>query len=222
MAEVYGKDNYLMTDDDCYDIELLDMDNKEPKTTVAYIMGDYYYLYRGEKSQYEFDRTPGMKPGIYKLTDKNNEIYRVDPITEDEKKRYRYDDKIGSVQPNNIVGAINANKSIIVQLPEYNKISFANIGKEDDLFKRLIKTAFNKKGIGVDDCESGFADKNARFNFKQAVTGPNRLSIMYFDRGCEALGIGYEIRLYDRDPSNPIGAPLTEPIVMGTEDTFNL
>lgn len=222
MAEIYGKDNYLMTDDDCYDIQLLNMADRDPQSTVAYLMGDYYYLYRGEKTQYELDRSPGLKPGIYKIVDKNNEIYRVDPITDEEKVKYRFEDKIGSVKPNNIVDAINKDKSIIVQLPEYNKISFSNISKDDDLFKRLIKTAFNKKGIGVDDCESGFADKNARFNFKQAVTGSNRLSIMYFDRGCEALGIGYRIELYDKNPNNPVGAPLTEPIVMGTDDSFDL
>lgn len=221
MYEVYGRDSYLITDDECYEIGILDMENTNPSKTTAYLHDDFYYVYRGEMTKYELERTPGLKPGIYKITDTNT-MMRVDPSTADEMNKYTYKDKIGSVKVNDIVSKVNANKEILIHVPEYTKVSFQNIDKNDDLLKRIIKTAFNRKGIGVDDCESGFADKNARFNFKQAVNGPNRLSIMYFERGCEALNLGYEIRLFEKNPSSTVGAPLTEPIEMSTEDTYDL
>lgn len=64
--------------------------------------------------------------------------------------------------------------------------------------------------------------KNALFNFKQVIRGENKLSILIFDRGMEALNLKYKIIIEEKDDINVVGTKLTEPIVVSSEDTYDL
>ena len=84
-----------------------------------------------------------------------------------------------------------------------------------------MKQAIINKGIDIDRFKYRFVDKNALFNFKQVLKGDNRLSMLLFDRGAEAFNLKYTIVL-EEDLGDPIGIPLSEPIVVSSNDTHEL
>ena len=188
--------------------------NIEPD--VAYLIGDYYYLYRGKLADVKVFENP--VPGIY-LTDDNTYLI-CQPETEEEKKEYRYSDKITTYDADEIRNAILNHDVIIVNIPD---VVHSNIPPEDisdDLLKRAIKRVLLKKGIDLDQCRARFASKNMLFNFKSVLRGDNRLSMLLFERGTEALNLKYTIILEEAG-GEIIGKPLTEPISISSEDVYD-
>ena len=106
-------------------------------------------------------------------------------------------------------------------MPESSKAFCPEITENDDILKRLMKQAIINKGIDIDRFKYRFVDKNALFNFKQVLKGDNRLSMLLFDRGVEAFNLKYTIILQE-DSGDPIGIPLSQPIVISSNDTHEL
>lgn len=220
--EVYGPNNYLLTNEDVYEIELYDptMKQTDYNKETAYLYGDFYYLYRGEFTQYELDRMPGMKPGIYWNTT-TNEPLMVSP-TQIEEDEYTFSDKIGSTDAEKVIDNINQRNIILLDLPE-NKKSGGDmlIMPNDDILKRLLKKAFNMKGVTIDQCQNGFPNRNAKTNFKAALSKDTPLSFNYFNRGVDALGLKFTIILEDNNDYS-IGIRLESPLTASSEDTYDL
>lgn len=218
--QIYTKDALLVTDDEIFGIRLYDESAKDFEKGVAYLRGDYYYVYRGEMDQNNSgDLYP--EPGIYKDT-LTNAIFRVDPYTPDDKKKYSLDGKISTIDPQKIIDAVNNKEEILIAIPESSKIFLPTLNNGDDILKRLIKKALIEKGIDIDQYKHRFVDKNALFNFKQVVKGDNKLSMLLFDRGCEALNLKYRIVIEECDSENYVGAALTGPIQASSEETYNI
>ena len=143
------------------------------------------------------------------------------PTTDEEKKQYTYSDKICSTTASEIIDKINKKEVEVFVMPESSKAFCPEISENDDILKRLMKQAIINKGIDIDRFKYRFVDKNALFNFKQVLKGDNRLSMLLFDRGAEAFNLKYTIVL-EEDLGDPIGIPLSEPIVVSSNDTHEL
>ena len=179
---------------------LFNKDIKEWDPMVAYLDGDYYYLFKGkvpENGNIE-------EPGIY-IDRQTNEPLLAVPSTDEEKKKYSYNDKICSTSANEIIDKINRKEVEVFIMPESSKAYCPEITEDDDILKRLTRSV----------------DKNALFNFKQVLKGTNRLSMLLFDRGIEAFNLKYTI-IVTEGPGSPIAAPLAEPLIVSSEDTHEL
>ena len=66
-----------------------------------------------------------------------------------------------------------------------------------------------------------FASKNMLFNTKQVLRGPNRLSMLLFDRCTEALNLKYTI-IIEEGGGEIIGHPLEEPIIISSQDYIDM
>lgn len=191
---------------------------KEFDPMIAYLDGDYYYLYRGKLPvAVSGDH---LEPGIY--FDKQSDKYVLAvPSTEEEKKQYTYNDKICSTTASDIIDKINKKEVQVFVMPDSSKSFCPEISENDDILKRLMKKAIIDKGIDIDRFKYRFVDKNALFNFKQVLKGDNRLSMLLFDRGVEAFNLKYTIVL-EENTGDPIGIPLDKPIVVSSNDTHEL
>lgn len=195
---------------------LFNKDIKEWDPMVAYLDGDYYYLFKGkvpENGNIE-------EPGIY-IDRQTNEPLLAVPTTDEEKKKYSYNDKICSTSANEIIDKINRKEVEVFIMPESSKAYCPEITEDDDILKRLMKKIIIDKGIDIDRFKTRFVDKNALFNFKQVLKGTNRLSMLLFDRGIEAFNLKYTI-IVSEGPGSPIAAPLAEPLIVSSEDTHEL
>lgn len=195
---------------------LFNKDIKEWDPMVAYLDGDYYYLFKGkvpENGNIE-------EPGIY-IDRQTNEPLLAVPSTDEEKKKYSYNDKICSTSANEIIDKINRKEVEVFIMPESSKAYCPEITEDDDILKRLMKKIIIDKGVDIDRFKTRFVDKNALFNFKQVLKGTNRLSMLLFDRGIEAFNLKYTI-IVSEGPGSPIAAPLAEPLIVSSEDTHEL
>jgi len=212
---IYTSDMVVITDDELYQVDLLNMDNKEFKKGVAYIYGDYFYTYKGE-AKYDIGIA---EPGIYK---KNGKYILVEVTTEDDKEKYRVTDKISNTNTTNIIEMLRTNDDMLVVLPESNKIFLPELSHNDDILKRGIKQALIQKNIDIDQYKHRFTDKNALFNFKQVIKGDGKLSMLLFERGCNALNLKYTIIVEEMDPELSIGKRLEKGIIVSSEDTYDI
>lgn len=195
---------------------LFNKDIKEWDPMVAYLDGDYYYIFKGkvpENGKIE-------EPGIY-IDRQTNEPLLAVPSTDEEKKKYSYNDKICSTSANEIIDKINRKEVEVFIMPESSKAFCPEITEDDDILKRLMKKIIIDKGIDIDRFKTRFVDKNALFNFKQVLKGNNRLSMLLFDRGIEAFNLKYTI-IVSEGPGSPISIPLAEPLIVSSEDTHEL
>jgi hypothetical protein len=217
---VYSKDSLLVTDDEILSIQLYDEDLTDFKKGVAYLKEEYYYIYRGEKEKDSAEDLYPM-PGIYK-DPKDDTIYRIDPYTPDDKRKYSMDGKISSIDAEKIIEMVNNKEEILITIPESSKNFMPTINKDDDILKRLIKSALMQKGIDIDNYKNRFVDKNSLFNFKSNLRSGNRLSMLLFDRGVEALNLRYTITIEDKDSDNVVGTALNARIIASSEDNYDI
>lgn len=219
--KVYSTDTLLVTDNEIFNIKIYNPEATDFEKQVAYLEGDYYYLYRGELSQKDAKKEPDILPGIY--TDPNTKKnFIVEPFTDNDKAKYSYSDKLNSIDPNRIIEMINTKEKVLVTIPESSKLFLPSLNNNDDILKRLVKTALIKKNIDIDQYRHRFVDKNALFNFKQVVKGQNKLSMLLFDRGCEALNLKYTIIIEEANPDDVIGNPLDDKLIASSTDTYEL
>lgn len=219
---VCGPNSFILTDDNVYEIDLYreDMKLEDFSTDVAYLYGELFYLYNGEITNAELNNSDDLKPGIYWNINENEPVM-LHPH-ESEREKYTAEDKIGEINSKKIIDEINEHPEILVELPDKVKSqsNSLQIRDNDDILKRLIKMAFNLKGLTIEDCSEGFPEKNMRFNYKAAITKDGgELSIKYFNRGIDALKLKYTIIIEEENPNDPMGLKLDEPIIMSSTDT---
>lgn len=231
-----SKDSVIITDTNIYQIELFDnvidsifqdvvdtnLDTTKDKfeKDIAYINGDYFYIYRGETRSSKKD----LKPGIYKKKQSGSkaEYFFVDPRTDEEKKEYNVVDHVHSLHPTSIIDTANTKEEILIAIPESSKVFTPTLSPTDDILKRVAKMALIAKEVDLDRHKERFKDKNALFNLKQVFRGENRVSVLIFDRFCEALNLAYKVIIYEKDDNFAIGKRLEEPIVVSSEDTYDI
>lgn len=209
-----SKDSFLVLRDEVYFVDLFDETKKEFDKDIAYVDGDYFYIYRGRKSKYDM-----IKPGIYIDSD-TNQVVKVEPATEEERNYYSTEGKVVSHDPEEAARIINSNEDIFVPVSENCKIFNPAITPKDDFLKRILKLLFAQKEIDIDNCKDRFPDKNARFNFKQVMKGDASVTMKIFQRACDVVNVEYMIVIKERDGSYTIGKPLAKPLSISSEDTF--
>ncbi len=215
---IYSDDILLDDGKNMRHVRLYDPECKEFDPMVAYLKGDYFYVYRGSLQN---KKSIPDKPGIY-LDESTGNYILFDPSTKEEKAEYSYADKISSSTASEIVDKINRKEVEVFVLPEASKAFCPQITERDDILKRLMKQAIVSKGIDLERFKYRFVDKNALFNFKQVLKGDNRLSMLLFDRGVEAFNLRYTIIVEEAKTGDTIGLPLGEPIIVSSDDTFDL
>lgn len=245
-GEIYGKDTMLVTEDFAYPLQLMpnifenfftddflttdapkEFKLPEFKENVAYLQGDYFYLYRGKISK----KSEATKPGIYLLSEKEysgggkkQEFIIIDPKSEEEQIKYSYEGRIQNLDPDAIVEQLKGTKQILkLSVPGSSKIFVPEVSLDDDLLKRAIKEILIQKNVDIDQYRDRFKDKNALFNFKQVLKKDGaKLSMLLFERGCEALNLKYAIVIEEADPDVVLGVPLRNPIRIASDDTYEL
>jgi len=219
----FSKESIIYTDTEVYKIELLGdvsllPDDYEFKDDVAYIDNGYYYLYRG---QYKGTNKDKLKAGIYKNTaGADVPFFLVEPRTDSEKETYDVTTHVASLNPVSIIDTTNTKEEILIAIPESTKIFQPTLNPSDDILKRIAKMALIQKNVDLDRYKDRFKDKNALFNFKQVIRGDNKLSILIFDRGMEALNLEYTITIREKDDKNYVGTKLSAPICVSSDDTY--
>lgn len=222
--DVYDENSLLLTDDAIYKVQLFNPEAEKYEENVAYLEGEYYFIYRGDMDFEQMDKHPyEAKPGIYTDINKKLPPRLVYPRDEMEDEIYLIGDKIKQINAVSILENLKSKKETIPSLPENTKMYIPTIKTSDDILKRLLKQAMRDKYVDIDQCKSRFVDKNALFNFKQAIKKDDtKVSMLLFDRGCEALNLVYTITLEEVDPDNAIGTPLKGPIICKSSDSYDL
>lgn len=211
-----------ITDDAIYQkIKLLpdDLDTTDEQIAegVAYLHGDYYYLFRGIGNS---ENLFGKKPGIYKNKHGIPKYFIVDPVTDEEKEEYAIITHISSLHPTSIIDSANTKEELLVAIPESTKIFQPQITENDDILKLIAKKALLAKNVDLDRYRDRFSNKNELFNLKQVIRGDNKVSMRIFTRVVEALNLQFEIILTERTKDDVVGDPLKEPIKVSSEETF--
>jgi len=221
-AHVYAGDKLLVTSNEVFTIQPYNETDKDFYKGVAYLDGPYYYIYRGEIDLSKTNMNKVITPGIY-IDSITKKSFLVEPLSEEDKEEYTYSNKISSYDPQKLVDAINMKEKIFVPIGESSNIFMPEISKEDDILKRLTKMAIIRKSVDLDSYKHRFLDKNALFNYKSVLKNENsKLSILLFDRGIEAMNLKYTIILEEKDPSVIVGNALKEPIIVSSEDTYEI
>lgn len=212
----------VVTNDDVLKPAILNSHNINDGTTyeagIAYIAMPYYYIFRGTTMTVEYSQ--GL-PGIYLDPTDHYVWIPVTPNNEDD--QWKVADKFATVDEQKIIHMLIAANDINLNIPDSGRVFRPEELAEDDMLKRIIKRALKAKKVDIDAYRTRFSDKNALFNFKQVVKNPNsRLSMLLFERGCSALNLKYTITIEEVDPESPIGVKLDRPIVICSEDTFQV
>lgn len=209
----------IVTDEDALVIAKLNTQNVNDGTCyqkgVAYVDYPYYYIYRGTTATVEFEK---KLPGIYLTPDDHYIWIPVTPGNED--AEWIVDDKFATANAREIIDILIDRNDIELNVPESGRAFRPEERPEDDILKRAIKRALIAKQVDIDNYKTRFADKNALFNFKQVIKGDGRLSMLLFERGCNALNLKYTITIEDVDPRTALGTPLQKAVVISSEDTY--
>lgn len=209
----------IVTDEDALVVAKLNTKNINDGTCyqkgVAYIDYPYYYIYRGTTATPEYQQ---KLPGIYLTPDDHYIWITVTPGNQD--KEWIVDDKFATADERKIIDILIDRNDIELNVPESGRAFRPDERPEDDILKRAIKRALSIKQVDIDQYKARFADKNALFNFKQVIKGDGRLSMLLFERGCNALNLKYTITIEDIDARTALGTPLDKPIVISSEDTY--
>ena len=185
--------------------------------SIAYLEGDFYYFYRGKLSDIKgFNK---VIPGVY-YDDENCKYVVCHPETPEEIEEYRYADKITRQDADEIRNAVLNHEVVIFNTPDASHSSIPPETLDDDILKKLIKRAITKKGVDLDQYKIRFASKNMLFNTKQVLRGPNRLSMLLFDRCTEALNLKYTI-IIEEAGGETIGRPLDSELIISSQDVFD-
>lgn len=211
---ILNSDSMLVLDDAVYKVSLLDMDGKFDKDHV-YLKDEYFYVFRGTKLKPEMYR-----PGIYKDA-ATLEIVIKEPETDEEKEYYSWIGKVHTYDPTDIANVINTNDDLFIPVSDSAKLFNPEITVDDDILKRILKMLFIEKEIEIDNYKDRFPDKNALFNFKQVMKNPKaRVTMKIFERACDVVGVEYLIVLREKENEKSIGKPLSAPITVSSEDTY--
>lgn len=193
----------------------------DPKCCYAY--KGYLYAFRGFIYKSEEANVPGI---YYNKNTSKYEIVLCDPENPDHDKYAIKNNQINSIPTaEKIQEDLNdRGEKIYVALKTNNaKNNVPPINAKDNALKRALKKVLKAKGIRLDEYRANFASKNEVFNLNQVLKSESgKLSIMLWDRAVEALHLKYVIVVTDADDKYVCGAPITEPIVVSYDDTYDM
>lgn len=217
----FSKDSVIVTDDAVYNIELLgDLDDDmEFSDEIAYIDDNFFYLFRGFPKKMGLDY---LKPGIYENKEGSPKYFMVKPTTEEDIAAYSVSDHVVSLVAKSIIDTANTKEELLVAIPESTRVFQPALSDDDDILKRVLKTILIKKNVDLDRFKDRFRNKNELFNLKQVVRGKSKVSILIFNRGIEALNLKFSIVVEEKGDTDVVGTKLEEPIIITSEDTYEL
>lgn len=196
----------IVTNTGVYEMEVYDPKETIPEYGKAYVLRenieetDIFYLFRGKLHD------NSVEPGVY--LDENELVKFIEP-TEKERDDYIVYTHLSKMAPGDMMVVLKNKKNIQHVYNESSKLFMPGIEETDDILKRALKEAFNAKEVCIEDCKQGFPDKNAFFNFSSVMRkSDGKVSFLLFDRGCQALNLGYTIILHELDNDNCIGKSL--------------
>ena len=211
----------IVTNEDVLRATKLNVENINDGTLyekgVAYVAYPYFYIYRGTTMTREYEQ---KLPGIYLTPDDHYIWIPVTPGNQDQD--WIVDDKFATANARDIIDVLVDREDVSLQIPDSGKVFRPEENENDDILKRAIKRVLKMKGVDLDAYKCRFADKNALFNFKQVIKGDGKLSMLLFERGCNALNLKYTITIDEIDPNHTIGDPLKAPIIISSEDFYNI
>ena len=205
----------LVTDDEVLKVDALGSLNGEKiyEPGVAYLKPPFFYTYRGLVKGNDM-----TIPGIYM---DDHERYHLVEADSEKHPECLIGDRISTTDQADIIHVVMEKTDLGMNVQESSRLFRPVITGKDDILKRGIIQALLVKGIDIDQYKSRFSDKNALFNFKQVVKNEDsKLSILLFERGCNALNLKYTIIIEEKDPEQSIGTRLSDPIVVSSEDTY--
>ena len=213
----------VVTEEDVLKPVLLNTENINDGTQyergVAYIAYPYFYQFRGTTMTVEYDH---KLPGIYLTPDDHYIWVPVTDADDEDVSRYKVDDKFATADERKIIDILIDREDIQLAIPDSGRVFRPEETEKDDILKRIIKRLLKAKNVDIDAYKYRFADKNALFNFKQVVKGDGKLSMLLFERGCNALNLKYTITIEELDSAHPIGDPLAQPLRICSEDGYNV
>ena len=162
--------------------------SKEYEKGYGYLHGDYVYIYRGRKSTLENAK---LKPGSVYIF--NNEKIWIKP-TEELAEIY-HKSKIKIYDSAMIFQAIqeNARKEEPPAVLETSQNAFIpTIYDDDDILKRIIKEVLVDKKIEI-RASKKYRNNYDITNLKSGIQKMTPLSIKYFTKWIEILGLEVEI-----------------------------
>lgn len=217
----FSKDDVIVTDDEIFQIDIFPgiSDDVEFKEGYAYVDNNVFYIYRG-KPKHRISQT--TKPGIYDNPDKTPKYILIPPTTEEELRDYDATEHISRLSTVSIIDTANTKEDLLIAIPESTKIFQPMLMTSDDILKRVLKKILIEKNVDLDRYKERFKNKNELFNLKQVIRGNNKVSILIFDRGCEALNLKYTITVEERTTNDVVGNALIEPIVVSSEDAYEI
>ena len=179
---------------------------------MAYVAGDYVYIYRGK---FKKDKAP--LPGIYKDGD---EYVFCEP-SDNEKNKYSVDN-INELSRESIFDIIEANKDEFIQPEDVETINnnsdifTPTIKETDDFLKYIVKKTIIDKKINLRNYKSRFSNEYALNNMKSGLNKSTKMTVPNFIKWMEVLGADWELRVYDNgtDTVNP----LSDEIVVSSKD----
>jgi len=190
----------VIIDDEYYEVELY-YEGCKLKKNVAYIVGDYLYIYRGKL------KTESSDPGIYK---KDDEIIFIHP---DKKHRDKFSiDNINELSANSIFDTVEENIDNFIQPSDIeiinnNSETFTpTIRPEDDFLKYIVKKAILNKKINLKNYKDRFTNEYALNNMKSGLNKSTKMTVPNFVKWCEILGLDWEMVVKDNgdDKVNPM------------------
>lgn len=212
---------YALLEDACLPIRIYDPKDIEYSEKYAYVHNGFFYLYRGNCL-----RSIKKGPGIF-LDPESNQFYliEVDPSNPRDVAKYRVcQEHMAVFDKETVLDDIKKNGEEMYSSGKVISKSFQpNLKNTDDSLKRVMKMAMMEKNIDIDQYRDRFSDKNATFNFKQVIKNDAKLSMLLFERGCDAFGLKYTIIVEEAFPDNPpVGKKLEHKIIVSSDDTYEL
>ena len=169
-------------------VQVMPDTSKEYEKGYGYLHGDYVYIYRGRKSTLENAK---LKPGSVYIF--NNEKIWIKP-TEELAEIY-HKSKIKMYDSAMIFQAIqeNARKEEPPAVLETSQNAFIpTIYDDDDILKRIIKEVLVDKKIEI-RASKKYRNNYDITNLKSGIQKMTPLSIKYFTKWIEILGLEVEI-----------------------------
>jgi len=178
-----------------------------------------FYVYKGNLVDGVTEKLPGY---IYK--DEAGKYIRIEPKTPEEREMCDLKGKLADMNTSEIIHVLRSQDECIVNFQDASKAFIPPITNNDDILKRGIKTILADKNIDIDRCKDRFPDKNALFNFKSVIKGDAKVSMLLFERACNAFNLKYtiildEIANTDSEYSSlVIGSKLNGAVIVSSED----
>lgn len=202
----------IIINDEYYDVEVF-IEGEKLSKGIAYVKGDYVYIYRGKMKNKESK----LSPGIYKQGDK---YVFVKPTGKD-KDKYSVDN-INELSRESIFDIIESHKEEFVQpedvevINNNSEIYTPTIKESDDFLKFVVKELIIRKHINLRNYKGRFSNEYALNNMKSGLNKSTKMTVPNFTKWMEILGADWELRVWDNGTDNV--NPLENEIVVSSKD----